>query len=249
MDRAPFVDIIANGWPLPGRHNTLHGLIDLIGKHKLQVDCNEIRDEGHGEWRFSGNFSTVSHVFNVRTNDPELIQRLCIAITLNRLRPDYLEDCAYRHAAYEETIEALKGQPENIERERASWETRGPRVAGRIEDAAGGRLLPVEQLMSDLQSHIAAAGRASPQVQSEFLALLAAQKEARAAELRVAPPQDWSEQRVEAVSKALMANAAELRRRCSAVASGQMEAAQAAQDLLPEDPDPSGEDAERPRER
>ena len=42
-----------------------------------------------GVVRFWGNFLTVSHVFSIDTDEPELIENLTKAIRLNQERPDY----------------------------------------------------------------------------------------------------------------------------------------------------------------
>ncbi len=39
---------------------------------------------------FFGNFSTVSAVFNIDTDDEATIEKLWVAIRLNQLRPDYI---------------------------------------------------------------------------------------------------------------------------------------------------------------
>jgi hypothetical protein len=43
-----------------------------------------------GRTSFFGNFHTCSHVFNILTDDAELIARLTTAIRANQQRPDYL---------------------------------------------------------------------------------------------------------------------------------------------------------------
>jgi hypothetical protein len=57
-----------------------------------------------GTTRFHGNFLTLSHVFSIDTDEPELVARLTAAIEANMARPDYLEQASYeaRQAADEE---------------------------------------------------------------------------------------------------------------------------------------------------
>lgn len=49
----------------------------------------QFRTEPH-TIRFFGNFLKLSHVFNIDTNDPDVIDRLTKAIQANQQRPDYL---------------------------------------------------------------------------------------------------------------------------------------------------------------
>ena len=45
--------------------------------------------EGKGMTRFFGNFAKLSHVFNIDTNDPEVVRGLTVAIRDNQKRGDY----------------------------------------------------------------------------------------------------------------------------------------------------------------
>lgn len=54
------------------------------------VDNGPMFPEHPGTIRFWGNFFSWSHVFQVDTNNPVLIERLTRAIRLNQQRPDYL---------------------------------------------------------------------------------------------------------------------------------------------------------------
>lgn len=58
---------------------------------------------GPGSVSFFGNFHTVSHVFNIDTNDVDVTERLTAAIRENQKRPDYLAqpDDVQRKAAEE----------------------------------------------------------------------------------------------------------------------------------------------------
>jgi hypothetical protein len=44
-----------------------------------------------GFMHYSGNFFTVSHVFSIYTDEPDVIERLTTAIRANQQRSDYLE--------------------------------------------------------------------------------------------------------------------------------------------------------------
>jgi hypothetical protein len=43
-----------------------------------------------GWLNFGGNFANVSHVFSIDTNDPEVIEKLALAIRANQQRSDYI---------------------------------------------------------------------------------------------------------------------------------------------------------------
>lgn len=81
--------------------DTIEQLIEVLAQHPL-----DRRFEDYGnfidrdpEWLdgstkpgvviFFGNFLTVSHVFNIETDDPEVIERLNRAIKANKRRADY----------------------------------------------------------------------------------------------------------------------------------------------------------------
>lgn len=85
-----------------GPRNPGGRLMEELKRSQLAVDMNRIDDEGHGRFRFSGNFAKVSHVFNFRTSLPEVVEALTQAIIANRARPDYEADVDYREAAARE---------------------------------------------------------------------------------------------------------------------------------------------------
>lgn len=68
-------------------------LLEVLAAEPLsrtfEVYGNFIIDRG-GETLFWGNFHGVSHVFNVRTSDPALIEQLTAAIRANQQTPAYL---------------------------------------------------------------------------------------------------------------------------------------------------------------
>ena len=56
------------------------------------------RDRATGVWRFHGNFLTVSHVFDVRSDDPAVVGPLRRAIARARDRKAYRDARASRRA-------------------------------------------------------------------------------------------------------------------------------------------------------
>lgn len=52
-----------------------------------------------GTVRFHGNFLTLSHVFSIDTDEPELIERMTLAIKQNMERPDYTAQPSYQQRA------------------------------------------------------------------------------------------------------------------------------------------------------
>ena len=88
----PTTTIISNGSRWAGQApGDLDELLGVLAKHPLSaryapfIHVSEIG----GSTQFFGNFATVSHVFNIDTNDPETIAKLTEAITKNQQRPDY----------------------------------------------------------------------------------------------------------------------------------------------------------------
>lgn len=73
---------------------TLDELIQSLESHPLDPRFekygNFIDETGHpGATNFFGNFYGVSHVFNITTDQPEIIERLTIAIRANQATPAY----------------------------------------------------------------------------------------------------------------------------------------------------------------
>ena len=56
-----------------------------------RVQMCPIINEGNGWFRFFGNFENLSHVFDIRTNNPEVIQKLRDAIKGNEGWSKYYE--------------------------------------------------------------------------------------------------------------------------------------------------------------
>lgn len=46
-------------------------------------------EEGRGECHIFGNFRNLSHVFNISSNDQEIIEKLSVAIQTNKVFPGY----------------------------------------------------------------------------------------------------------------------------------------------------------------
>lgn len=62
-------------------------LIGVLGTHMLERwTGNPVRKIAPGTVRFFGNFHDLSHVFNITTDDPDIIRRLVAAIRANRAR-------------------------------------------------------------------------------------------------------------------------------------------------------------------
>jgi len=120
----------SNGWP-DGKH-TIEDLLDVMSKHSLIVDANRVDDEGLGTYRFSGNFVTQSHVFNIRTNDTRLASRLMAAVSANRRRPDYVTECERREADFQRRVGELRaaGDAEGLAAAERAWPGIAPVRAG-----------------------------------------------------------------------------------------------------------------------
>lgn len=82
-------EIISNGG---GRTFPIEGLFERLREHPLDriwEAYGNFECESDGVTNFFGNFFTYSHVFDIRTDDPELIGRLRQAIAANKCRADY----------------------------------------------------------------------------------------------------------------------------------------------------------------
>lgn len=64
---------------------------------QVYKDIGPIYPEAPTAVRFWGNFYDYSHVFQVDTDEPEIITRLTTAIRANQQRPDYLSQPHPRH--------------------------------------------------------------------------------------------------------------------------------------------------------
>lgn len=102
-------EILSNG---SGQILPIEALFDRLATDPLdrtfEPDCYGnfvFQCEDDRRTNFFGNFHTYSHVFNIATDDPDLIARLTAAIRANQQRPDYL------------------GQPDEAERQRQAEET------------------------------------------------------------------------------------------------------------------------------
>ena len=116
-----------------GQSNPGGRLLKELARSQLAVDNNRVEHEGRGVYRFSGNFSKVSHVFNFRTSVPEVVTLLCEAIFENRARADYGADVAYREAEaleYHAGLEAT-GNMEALKEAKREWAQFRP-VKGRF---------------------------------------------------------------------------------------------------------------------
>lgn len=98
-----YTEIISNGSKWYGEEpDTVEVLLDVLENHPLdrvfesygnfayRAKNKHDREIMGNSTRFFGNFLTISHVFNIQTNDNDLITKLCKAIRKNKRRPDYL---------------------------------------------------------------------------------------------------------------------------------------------------------------
>ena len=82
----------ANGSKMSGEApDSIETLLHVLAHHPLHRTFERvfIQDLGNGGWRFQGNFLTVSHVFDIRTDDPETVRLLTKAILANRRMPGF----------------------------------------------------------------------------------------------------------------------------------------------------------------
>lgn len=87
-------EITSNGSKWAGQApDPVSVLIEVLAREPLDRTFekygNFAINEGNGIVRFFGNFLTVSHVFNIRTDDPELVATLIAAIKANKRMPAY----------------------------------------------------------------------------------------------------------------------------------------------------------------
>ena len=89
------LDIISNGSKWAGQQpDDLQTLIDVLSSNPLDPTFEEYGNFIHPDGgalgtRFFGNFAHLSHVFQIDTDEPELIQRLTAAIRANQATPAY----------------------------------------------------------------------------------------------------------------------------------------------------------------
>ncbi len=87
------IQILSNGSTWAGEQpRSLEDLLKVLAVYALDPVFarygNFIVDEGEGWVSFFGNFTGVSHVFNIRTDEPEVIARLTRAIRENQARQE-----------------------------------------------------------------------------------------------------------------------------------------------------------------
>jgi len=82
-----YTEITTNGSKMLGEQpDDIETLLKVLATHPLDRTFERafIQDLGDGAKRFHGSFLTVSHVFDIRSNDPEIVGRLVAAIEANR---------------------------------------------------------------------------------------------------------------------------------------------------------------------
>lgn len=72
---------------------TLHRLFEAYGDFVTRGDAGIEGRYGKGTVSFFGNFVDYSHVFNIVTDDADLIERLAAAIERNKAKASYIEQC------------------------------------------------------------------------------------------------------------------------------------------------------------
>ena len=84
--------IVSNGSRWAGQSPLeIDALLKVLKEHPLNAQFAPFitKSEIDPSQQFNGNFVTLSHVFNIHTNDPELIETLTAAIHENMQRSDY----------------------------------------------------------------------------------------------------------------------------------------------------------------
>lgn len=85
-------EIISNGCKMYGGiPDDIETLLCLLARYPLNRTFERafIEDRGGNAKRFHGNFLEISHVFDIRSNDPEVVGRLTEAIKANRRLPGF----------------------------------------------------------------------------------------------------------------------------------------------------------------
>ena len=93
--------IISNGSKWLGEPpDPIEKLLEVLASHPLNrvfERCGNFIGPSAGGTRFWGNFEGLSHVFDIETDDPDVIGRLTAAIRENQRRPDYLSQGTETH--------------------------------------------------------------------------------------------------------------------------------------------------------
>lgn len=98
------IKVIANGSKFLGQEpDTIEKLLEVLKEHPLNrtfekygdfISSNFLKPKPPGTVSIHGNFHTISHAFCIITDEPELIEKLTLAIRENQQRPDYLSQSA-----------------------------------------------------------------------------------------------------------------------------------------------------------
>lgn len=131
--------IISNGSKWAGDSpDTIDDLLAVLGTHALDRTFEPEQfgnfifqhDKQPGITCFFGNFAELSHVFNIDTDDQNVIDLLTAAIRANQQRPDYLSQPTYdERAAVAAAREHEKSAARQAERERQARVTLGMEAA------------------------------------------------------------------------------------------------------------------------
>lgn len=85
--------IISNDSKMAGAPpDTIDVLVAVLERYPLNrfFEHHVIEPRANGEVRFHGNFLTVSHVFDIHSDDPDVIEQLTSAIVKNCRMPEFL---------------------------------------------------------------------------------------------------------------------------------------------------------------
>lgn len=113
--------------------DSIERLIEVLSEHTLDptfenygsfitpdpIACNTYKPlYPKGTYQFFGNFRGVSHVFNIATDEPEIIEKLSTAIRANQSTVEYQSIKSAMQAQLDTTARELKEREERRERAR-----------------------------------------------------------------------------------------------------------------------------------
>lgn len=125
--------VYSNGSKWAGdKPDSIETLLTVLGSYVLDrtFECGEPGQtfiySDAGMTCFFGNFLELSHVFQIDTDEPELIERLTAAINANMARPNYLEQPTFeQREATKQARWAADKEKRQAERERNARATLG----------------------------------------------------------------------------------------------------------------------------
>lgn len=104
----PTTQITSNGCKWHGESpDPIEKLIEVLGENTLDPRFEQCGDfvipQEYGRVRFFGNFLGLSHVFNITTDDSEIIDQLTVAIRTNQASEEYQAAKRCPHSAAKST--------------------------------------------------------------------------------------------------------------------------------------------------